>query len=105
MRLVSVPTRNGPCSVLRALFTQILLNWLDAQTALPVIQADCQQKRFASRVIIPAQQRRAILSCRQKSIRKQRGTMVGNFDTRRKREKTRPMGTISCEVMSPFRKS
>jgi hypothetical protein len=44
MRIVSVPTCNSACSLLRAPFTQILPKWSDAQTALPVIKADCQQK-------------------------------------------------------------
>jgi hypothetical protein len=93
---------NAPQCVhpLRAPVAQILPSRSDALVVLPVTQADRQpQKRSASREIVPVQRRRAILSCCQKSIRKQRGTMVGTSDARRKRWKIRPAGTISREVM------
>src|SRR6266571_5797817 len=59
--------------------------WSDALTALLVTQADRQQKRPTSREIVPVQRRKAILSRCQKRIRKQRATMVGTSDARRKK--------------------
>ena len=71
---------------LRAPVAQILPSRSDVLVVLPVTQADRQpQKRSASREIVPVQRPSTILSCCQKSILKQRGTMVGTSNKRRKK--------------------